>query len=240
MAAEQERYAIYYAPAPDSALARFGRSWLGYDAETGRAVEQPTIAGIDAQRLTEITAEPRRYGFHATLKPPFALAPGRSGPELAAMLAVVAARHAVVRAPPLVLAAISGFWALVPAQPCKSLTHLAAACVQHFDDFRAPPTADALARRRRAGLSPAQEALLARWGYPYVMDEFRFHLTLTERLAPDEASRVGAVLAERVAPLCRSVLRIDALALFHQPERRKDFRLISRYRLAERGTEAAG
>jgi len=139
MAAEQSRYAIYYAPAPDSALARFGHSWLGYDVETGRPVEQPAITGVDSQRLAEITAEPRRYGFHATLKPPFALAPGRNGAELAAALAAFAARRAAVRAPPLVLAAISGFWALVPSQPCKSLTHLAAACVQHFDAFRAPP-----------------------------------------------------------------------------------------------------
>jgi putative phosphonate metabolism protein len=240
MAAEQSRYAIYYAPAPDSALARFGHSWLGYDVETGRPVEQPAIAGIDPQRLAEITAEPRRYGFHATLKPPFALAPGRSGAELAAALAAFAARRAAVRAPPLVLAAISGFWALVPSQPCKSLTHLAAACVQHFDAFRAQPAADELARRRRAGLSTVQEALLTRWGYPYVMDEFRFHLTLTERLAAAEASRIGMILAERVAPLCRAVLRVDALALFHQSAREGNFRLVNRYRLAEKAGEITG
>jgi putative phosphonate metabolism protein len=236
MAADRGRYAIYYAPEPASALARFGQSWLGYDVETGRPVEQPAIAGTDPQRLAEITAEPRRYGFHATLKPPFALLPERDGAELAAALATFAARQAAVRAPPLMLAAIAGFWALVPSQPCKALTHLSAACVEHFDGFRAPPSEDELARRRRARLSPVQEALLARWGYPYVMDEFRFHLTLTERLAPDEASRIGAVLAECVAPLCRSVLRIDALTLFHQSARGENFRLIGRYRLAEKAT----
>jgi putative phosphonate metabolism protein len=239
MLAERDRYAIYYAPAPDGALGRFGRSWLGYDAETGTPVAQPALDGIAAQRLAEITAEPRRYGFHATLKPPFSLAPGRTGTGLATALAAFAGRQEAVLAPPLALAAISGFWALVPSLPCPPLARLAAACVRHFDPFRAPPAADEQARRRQAGLSPAQEALLTEWGYPYVMDEFRFHLTLTERLAADEASRIGAILSERVAPLCGAPLPIDALALFHQPRRGENFRLVCRYRLADTTGEAA-
>jgi putative phosphonate metabolism protein len=238
MPADQGRYAIYYAPAPDGALGRFGRSWLGYYAETATPVAQPVLAGVSAQRLAEITAEPRRYGFHATLKPPFSLAPGRTGTGLATALAAFAARQEAVLAPPLALAAISGFWALVPSLLCPSLARLAAACVRHFDPFRAPPAEDELARRRRAGLSPAQEELLAEWGYPYVMDEFRFHLTLTERLAADEASRIGAILSERVAPLCRVPLPIDALALFHQPSRGENFRLVRRYHLACTAGEA--
>jgi putative phosphonate metabolism protein len=240
MPADQDRYAIYYAPAPDGALGRFGRSWLGYDAETGTPMAQPALAGIATHRLAEITAEPRRYGFHATLKPPFSLAPGRTGTGLATALAAFAARQEAVLAPPLALAAISGFWALVPSLPCPPLARLAAACVRHFDPFRAPPAEGELTRRRRAGLSPAQETLLAEWGYPYVMDEFRFHLTLSERLAGDEASRIGAILSERVAPLCRAPLTIDALALFHQPSRGENFRLVCRYRLAEAAVETAG
>jgi putative phosphonate metabolism protein len=238
MGADAGRYAIYYIPAPGSALAEFGRSWLGYDAETGRAVEQPAPPGMPVSWLAEITAEPRRYGFHATLKPPFFLAPGRHRTELVHALAAFASRYDAFTIPPLMLATISRFWALVPSRPCPALTSLADACVCDFDDFRAPPSAEELTRRQRAGLSPAQEALLARWGYPYVMDQFRFHLTLTGRLAPGEASRIGAVLAERVAPLCRAPLPIDALALFHQPGSGANFRLIGRYRLSN-GTEAA-
>jgi putative phosphonate metabolism protein len=240
MATRAGRYAIYYAPAPETALADFGRSWLGYDAETGRTVEQPTMAGIPAPRLAEITAEPRRYGLHATLKPPFSLAADRDAAELAAALAVFAAQRPPILAPPLMLAAISGFWALVPSQPCPALMRLAAACVRDFDFFRTPPSEGELARRRRAGLSPTQESLLARWGYPYVMDEFRFHLTLTGRLAPDEAPRVGASLAEGVAPLCRAALPVDAIALFHQPGSGENFRLIGRYRLSGTGEAAIG
>lgn len=240
MEADRGRYAVYYAPAPDSALGRFGRAWLGYDAETGAPAAQAAIPGLTPQRLAEITAEPRRYGFHATLKPPFFLAPGRTGTGLATALAAFASRQEAVLAPPLTLAAIAGFWALVPSLPCPMLARLAAACVRHFDAFRASPEDAELARRRRAGLSPAQEKLLAAWGYPYVMDEFRFHLTLTERLAGDETSRVGAILADRVAPLCRASLPIEALALFHQPGPDENFRLVRRYRLAGTTGDAAG
>jgi putative phosphonate metabolism protein len=232
MAAEQGRYAIYYAPAPESALGRLGRAWLGYDSETGTPVAQPPVAAIEARRLAEITAEPRRYGFHATLKPPFSLAPGRTAIGLATALAAFAAEQPAVVVPPLALATIGDFWALVPSQPCPPLADLAAACVRRFDPFRAPPSEEELARRRHAGLNPTQEALLARWGYPYVMEAFRFHLTLTGRLAGDEASTIGTILADRVAPLCRAALPVDALALFHQPRRDENFRLVRRYRLA--------
>ena len=51
--------------------------------------------------------------------------------------------------------------------------------------FARPPGAAELERRRKAGLSAAQEKMLLRWGYPYVLDEFRFHLTLTGRLQPE-------------------------------------------------------
>ncbi len=239
MEADRGRYAVYYSPEQESALGRFGRSWLGYDAEAAMPVAQPAAAGISAQRLTEITAEPRRYGFHATLKPPFSLVPGQDEGGLAAAVASFAARQAAILAPPLALAAISGFWALVPSQPCPPLDRLAADCVRHFDPFRAPPPTDELARRRRTGLSPAQEVLLARWGYPYVMDEFRFHLTLTERLAASEAFRVGEVLSTLVAPLCRTALRLDAIGLFHQPGRGERFRLVRTYRLSGATTGAA-
>ena len=36
----------------------------------------------------------------------------------------------------------------------------------------------------KSGLTDRQEALLTQWGYPYVMEEFRFHITLTGALDP--------------------------------------------------------
>jgi putative phosphonate metabolism protein len=225
------RYAVYFAPDAASPLAVWAAAWLGYDVATGTAVPQPAVAGIAAERLREITAEPRRYGFHATLKPPFALAAGHSADELDTAIATMAGGLAAFTAPPLRLSNISGFWALTLSAPCPAMLVLADTCVRAIDRFRAPPSQAELARRRRAGLTPRQEALLAEWGYPYVMDEFRFHLTLTGRLGGAERDAVGQQLAPLVEPFCRDPLPADAICLFRQNTSGTPFRLVRRYPL---------
>ena len=226
------RYAVYFAPAPGTALALFGAAWLGHDVATGAAVAQPATQAIGAERLRAITAEPRRYGFHATLKPPFCLADGSSPDALGEAVAALAQGVAAFAAPPLRLSRISGFLALTLSAPCPAMRELADRCVNGLDHFRAPPSPVELARRRRADLSPAQEALLTHWGYPYVMEEFRFHMTLTARLDTAEGAAFGAVLGPLVAPLCQAPLLVDAVSLFHQPSSDAPFRLLCRYRLA--------
>ncbi|HWB51753.1 MAG TPA: DUF1045 domain-containing protein [Stellaceae bacterium] len=229
------RWAVYFAPAPGSPLARFGAEWLGRDAASGDPATQPVLAAIDAERLRAITAEPRRYGFHATLKPPFVLAAGYAAAALDAAVAALACGEAPFTAPPLRLSCLSGFWALTLSAPCPPLHALAERCVGALDRFRAPAGDTELARRRRAGLTPRQDELLTRWGYPYVMDEFRFHMTLTARLDASEAAVVAPALEPLAAPLCREPLAIDALSLFHQPRRDAPFRLLRRYPLSQSG-----
>jgi len=224
------RYAIYFAPTPRSALGRFGHAWLSTAARAPDA-RLTGVPSISLARRDEITAEPRVYGFHATLKPPFALVNGQSEADLDHALATFAAARPSVEASPLCLTQLDGFWALTLAQPSEAVDRLAADCVVRFDPFRKPPSDDELQRRRRAGLSPIQEAHLQRWGYPYVLGEFRFHMTLTARLAGAEAVLIGAHLASLVEPLCRRALSLDAVALFHQPAPGERFRLVRRYPL---------
>lgn len=231
MSEDRGRWAIYFAPESGSPLARFGAEWLGYDVATGTAVPQLVVATVDAERLREITAEPRRYGFHATLKPPFELAEGRTPEELDDALAALARGQARFGAPTLRLSSIFGFWALTLSAPCPPIFELADCCVRELDRFRAPPSAEELARRRRANLTPRQDELLTRWGYPYVMDEFRFHMTLTARLDAADGAGVARVLEPLVAPLRREPLEIDALSLFHQERGDAPFRLVRRYPL---------
>ena len=205
------RYAIYYTPPPESALADFGAAWFARTAPC-----------LDA---------PRRYGFHGTLKAPFRLAAGTSEEELLAAVGELAATRAALCGPPLALAALAGFLALVPSAPFAELDGLAAECVAAFDRFRAPPTGAELARRRRAGLGPRQAALLLRWGYPYVMEAFRFHMTLTERLGPGELAReralAAALLGEALPALC-----IDALTVAAEPAQGASFRELRRFEFA--------
>ena len=226
------RYSIYYAPKADEPLAEFARGWLGRDPETGDMRSHPTIPGISATRFEEITADPRHYGFHGTLKAPFPLAPGVTEDDLAAAVSGFAAGYRVFRLDGLTLKAIGRFLALVPSEPSRALEDLAADCVRTFDRFRALPSAEELTRRRAAGLSPRQDEYLMRWGYPYVLEEFRFHLTLTGSLDELEHSVVKRRLEELTASFCAVPLAIRDLAIFTQDDRTVPFRVLARFPLA--------
>ena len=209
------RYAIYCVP--DGDLGDLGAVWLGWDVRAGRTVRS---AAPEAW-----VATPRRYGFHATLKPPMRLVEGATVDDLAEGTAALAARIAPARAERLEVAALDGFVALRPVGE-HDLGRVAAACVEGLDGFRAPAPPEEVARRRAAGLTDAQEALLTRWGYPYVKGEFRFHVTLSGRV-PDPAPVARAARAHFGTLPAPFVL--DALALCEEtPE---GFRQIHRYPL---------
>ncbi|MEX2643188.1 MAG: DUF1045 domain-containing protein [Acetobacterales bacterium] len=225
------RYALYFAPPEDGPLWRFGSFWIGRDARSVAEPVPPDIPGLDAERWREVTGSPRHYGFHGTLKPPFALAEGTTLEELESSAAAFADSRPAFAAPPLVLKDVGGFLALCPAERSAALDGLAADCVRAFESFRAPQSETELDKRRKGGLPPRQEAMLQRWGYPYVMEEFRFHMTLTSRLDADERRRLGALLEPLVAPLAGAPLEVDAICLYHQPERSTPFTLLRRFPL---------
>lgn len=205
------RYAVYFTPS-DPALAGFGARWLGWDVAAGNAVEQPEPAGLPAP-LAEITQTPRRYGFHATIKPPFRLAGGQDVEALNDALAALCDQMPPVTLVGLVLSRLGRFLALLPTGDTAQLNGLAAMVVETLDTFRAPASEDELQRRRATGLTPAQEALLTRWGYPYVMHEFRFHMTLTGKLPKAQIAPVQAVLADALADILPAPFVIDGLSL---------------------------
>lgn len=210
------RYAIYFAPSPDTALDRLGWAWLGRDPASGADAPRPSVGGLSSRQIESLTAVPRLYGFHATLKPPFRLAAGRTYSELTQAFDAFCARQTAFDAPPLQVGELGGFLALMPADRSALLDRLAAACVREFDGFRARPTDAELEQLRETGLSPRQDALRRRWGYPYVLEEFRFHMTLTGKLPERERNRVRTVLAALFSQVCGSPLPIDGACLFSQ------------------------
>jgi putative phosphonate metabolism protein len=220
------RVALYYVPEADDPLAIAGARWLGRDAETGSAVSQPAIDGI-----AEVTADPRVYGFHATLKPPMRLADGASWAELERAADELAASVAPFDLPPLTVADVHGFLALRETVPCPALQALADLCVAGMDAFRAPPGAEELARRRCGGLSAAQDGLLRRWGYPYVFGAWFFHLTLTRRLQVDERARWREAAEAQFAPALGVPRRVSAICLSTQIGPGYPFRLATRLTL---------
>ncbi|MEX0367089.1 MAG: DUF1045 domain-containing protein [Ruegeria sp.] len=219
-----ERYAVYYTPDPAAPLAVFGAAWLGWDSATAAVQPHPDVADLDVPAITDT---PRKYGFHGTIKPPFRLADGQNADALNGALAGMCARLAPVTLPGLDLARLGRFLALVPSGDASNLADLAATVVRDLDAFRAPATDAELAKRRAAGLSPEQDAHLVRWGYPYVLDQFRFHLTLSGKLDKPTAAATEQALTKLLADIPLAPYRIDGLTLlgedadgrFHQIQR---------------------
>ncbi len=212
------RYAIYHAPALGGTLHVLGSSWLGRDAFSGQPIRQPEVEG-----LPEVTAAPRRYGLHATLKPPFALSHGRTRGSLGNSVAALAGQAEVIPGVKLELALLDGFLALIPALPDARIAELEQACIRDLDAFRAAASEDELNRRRSTGLTPRQERYLERWGYPYVLDEFRFHITLTERLDPARIERFTAAAEKHFDDVLRNPIAIGEIAIFRQTAPGADF-----------------
>ena len=227
--ADHPRYAIYYAPAPGSGLDRFGAALLGYDAFTGDDLPFPEDILQVAPDWRGLTGDPRKYGFHATLKAPLSLGPGRTEAELvSACEAFVAMPRAIPLIRP-VVGSISGFIAVIPAEPPVALIRLAADCVSAFDSFRAPLTEADRARRNPSQLTPRQCEHLDRWGYPYVMDDFRFHMTLTGRVGAERREALLAMLRDRFSAIGLTSLAIDRIALFRQDNADSRFRIVRQY-----------
>jgi putative phosphonate metabolism protein len=223
------RYAIYWAPPAGSVLAELGERWLGREAAADIVREQPVFPGFSQAEIARFTADPRRYSLHATLKPPFRLAPGRRLADLESQLAAFAKTLSGFQAPPLSVARLGNFLALTLQAPSAAVTTLAANCVEMFDQFRAAPGAEELARRRQTALTPAQEQNLCRWGYPYVMEEFRFHVSLTGAIDREAADYLLPRLTAYFAPLSNTPLNINKIALFVEPQPGAPFRLIRRF-----------
>ena len=218
------RYAVYFVPEPESALARLGSGILGRDSESGRDVPQPKLKGCTACRLREITREPAKYGLHATLKAPFYLAPGYCENDLLEKAEEFAARHCAIVIGRLRLKSLGSFIAAVPDTQCpgveeqrRKLNALADDALAFFDPLRLEATPEELAKRSSRSLSPRQSDYLRQWGYPYVLEDYLFHVTLTGRLRHREDTRnVKRILTEHVEEALLQPLQARSLCICGQ------------------------
>ncbi|WP_430424743.1 DUF1045 domain-containing protein [Phenylobacterium sp.] len=222
------RYAIYYAPPEGSALWRKASAWLGRDAATGEDVARPVIAGLDGLDMDALTADPRHYGFHATLKAPFELAAGKTESELLAAAAEVAAGLTPFEAA-IAPAALGRFLAFRLQDGEAEMSALHAASVRGFEPFRAPLGDADLTRRRKANLTPEQDERLVTWGYPYIFEDFRFHMTLTGAIRDEQVrGQVLTALQDHFSPES-GPHRFDGVAVFRQTDRQAPFDVLQRF-----------
>jgi hypothetical protein len=224
------RLAAYWTPPTDGALWRFACRWLGRDAASGE------LFPCRDARHAAITEDARRYGFHATLKAPIALADGATLDDVRTALRALAARFTPFTTPPWVLADIDGFLAMVPdpmvdAGRPKLLHALADASVLALEPLRRPATPAELARRRPDRLGPRARLYLERYGYPWVLEEFFAHLTLTCRLDTPEREATTARLQRELAALPAAPFAFHDICLFVEESPGAPFRLLERFPL---------
>lgn len=214
------RYAIYFCPAPGSALHAFGNEWL----------ETAQIPAIAPERMQALLADVRRYGWHATLCAPFELAPHVSYAELHRRVAEVAACTPAF-ALPLQLDTLTGFLALRPSGDTHAIDELAARCVRQLNALRAPVT-QAAWERRAGALDDTERNLFRQYGYPYVLERYRFHMTLAAPATVAEERALRTYLSPHMDRA--ACARIDALTLCREPAPGAAFEHVTR--LSLRGT----
>ena len=225
--ADGTRFAIYFVPAAESALYRFGAAVLGHNCYNGQEIARPGDLGLSAADWDELTREPRTYGFHATLKPPFRLAGALGQAELVKEARLLASALSAIPLIEPAVESVAGFIAIVPRTASAALDQLAARCVTALDRFRLPLTPQERERRLAAGLSERQIALLDRFGYPYVLEEFRFHMSLTGRIGFARREAVLALLRDAFArAVGYAPVPIDRLAVLRQDDRQARFRVV--------------
>ncbi len=205
------RVAVYYAPERDDPLWSAGTGWLGRDPESGETFAVPGVVTED-----NLITEPAAYGFHATLKPPMRLAAGRGYEEFLEAVRCLARGLSPFDLPRFSVRTLHGFLAVREAEPSPALQALADITVASLDAFRALPSDAELARRRRSGLSDAEEAMLCSWGYPYVFQLWQFHLTLSRRLNEQEMARLKPAAETWFAPALAQPRRLGSLAVYTQ------------------------
>jgi putative phosphonate metabolism protein len=222
------RYAIYFCPSPTAPLYGQGSQWLGRDATTGAVLDPDLPEHIRNEEWLQVTDSPRRYGFHATLKPPFRLAEDATFEDLKAALRDLALRHFSFYASPLCVRRLGSFLALTLSAPSDEFCALAADSVSEFDRFRAPATEKELAQRLRDSMSPREHEHVLRWGYPYVFDTWKFHMSLTRSLSSESLPQLEQFLGQRFAPVCEQPLLVDSICIFHETHPGAHFHLLDR------------
>ena len=232
---DEPRYAIYFVPPAESDIYRFGAGFLGYDCYAGNDLGCPADTGLAPSAWAELTREPRKYGFHATLKAPFHLLPPSGETDLTTELRRFAAIPRTLPAIEPTIQPLARFIAIVAQEPSVALDRLAADCVMAFDRFRRPLAADERHRRLGGSLSGRQVENLDRWGYPYVFDDFRFHMTLTGPLDAAHREPILAALKARFAKINGDrLLPITQLVLLRQETSSTPFRALDRIELTAR------
>ena len=183
------RYAIYYAPPKESSLEEFGRYWFGWDPLNAKLINNKQrinyLNGFGIKNLKNIDKNvliAKKYGFHGTLIPPFKLNKNYSTNLLFKKTEDIAKKFKKFKFYKFKLKKMNNFYAFVQNKKNNNINKLSNRLVRELFKFRSPLTKKEIDRRNPSKLSKLQLNILYKWGYPYLMSEFNFHMTLASEV----------------------------------------------------------
>lgn len=222
-----KRVAIFYAPGSQTPLANFGAQWLGWDVEHAKDVPHPDIDGLP-ESIEALVATPQKYGFHGTLKAPFRIRDDQTIDGLKDAMKAFSDQRKPFVIGQMKVAKLGSFVAIIQENASDEFANFASEIVRSFEDYRAPLRDEDIAKRRKAGLTPRQDELMLQWGYPYIFEEFKFHLTLTGKLSEQNAQIVCDRLTDHLKPILDTHVEAIDLCLYGEREDGR-FEIIERF-----------
>ena len=233
LANETARFAIYFAPEISSNLHTIGSQWLGRDSSSGKSIKQPNIKGVSSSYFYKVTKNPRLYGFHATLKAPFRLNTEFTLTDLCSQIQ----RLSTLSKPfsiNLKVRELGNFITLMMDPNEQKMQNLASKLVENLDQFRAPLHQKEIDKRRMSDLTTSQDKNLLKWGYPYVFNDFRFHMTLTEKIPCKSDQELMVNLASLYfSENLDHTTKVSSISLFFQESSEANFLQIQQFALGE-------
>ena len=234
-----ERYAVYFCPPPSHPLTQAAEEWLGYSAWRQEDVERADDFPLPQDHISELTAKPAVYGFHATLKAPMRLAEDCTPETLSQAVDECAGLLESVTIDVLTLRWIGSFLALVPSENSIELQKLSGVVVSQLDSMRAPLTDADIQKRNPSKLTTNQLRHLHQWGYPYVGDEFRFHMTLTGPVSQPDQPQVEKAARRHFGDLIDQPIYVYQLVISKQLDPQSPFKCLSTHQLQPSGGKAS-
>jgi hypothetical protein len=222
-----KRYGLYFAPPADHPLWLAGCTWLGRDAQAGKPLSPPARPEVST---------PWRYGFHATLKAPLRLQPGLTENDFLQAVQAWASQQTAFLMPALEVAELGDFLALRPVEiiPAEHpLRRLADACVLELDPWRAALTEVQQQRYLQHHLTTRQRGHVERLGYAHVLEDWRFHMTLSNGLGAPERAALKPLAQAHFAAALGAPLWCGELCVFTEEAADAPFFLTHRFALGD-------
>jgi len=232
-----KRVAIYFLPKKNSSLENFGKNLLGRDINKKKKISLTRRQKYFINRgftyfdeLKDYCEQPAKYGFHATLKAPFRLKRNVKTKNFYDVISHIAAQHSRFKIKGLKIVYSKKFTFITSRKPNKLLINLENDLVKHLDTFRAELNKTEIKKRIPDSLTFKQNKYLKEWGYPFVFDQFKFHMTLMNQNNNKLSNKQKLELEKLIYKISNNVIEFNEISLLGE-NKNGHFEEIKRFKL---------